>query len=52
MDRRNFIKTSAFATAATVVPSYGLFASNDDTIKVALVGCGGRGTGAAGKRRL
>lgn len=47
MDRRNFIKTSAFATAATVVPSYGLFASNDDTIKVALVGCGGRGTGAA-----
>ena len=35
-----------------VVPqgfSSSLFASGDDTIKIGLVGCGGRGTGAAGQ---
>jgi len=48
-DRRDFLKTSAMiagATAITTAP-LGVFASNDDTIKIALVGCGGRGTGAA-----
>src|SRR5690606_8979279 len=38
----------ASATAIGTVPLSGAFASsNDDTIKIALVGCGGRGTGAA-----
>ena len=52
--RRDFLKTSALvgAGAALVVPtgfSSSLFASGDDTVKVGLVGCGGRGTGAAGQ---
>ncbi len=49
-DRRNFVKTSAAAIGITAMgvhpfamPSY----SNDDTIRVGLIGCGGRGTGAA-----
>ena len=50
--RRDFLKTSALAGvgATLVVPagfSSSLFASGDDTVKVGLVGCGGRGTGAA-----
>ena len=52
--RRDFLKTSAIvgAGAALVVPagfSSSLYASGDDTIKVGLIGCGGRGTGAAGQ---
>jgi predicted dehydrogenase len=52
--RRDFLKTTALAGAgaALVVPtgfSSTLFASGDDTIKVGLIGCGGRGTGAAGQ---
>ncbi len=52
--RRDFLKTTAVAGvgAALVVPagfSSSLFASGDDTIKVGLIGCGGRGTGAAGQ---
>ena len=52
--RRDFLNTSALAGAgaALVVPagfSSSLFASGDDTVKVGLVGCGGRGTGAAGQ---
>ena len=48
--RRDFLKTSAGAMAATalggamVSPGY---AAENNTIKIALVGCGGRGTGAA-----
>jgi myo-inositol 2-dehydrogenase / D-chiro-inositol 1-dehydrogenase len=46
--RRDFLKTS---TAATATVGLGLFsnahAAGSDTIKVGLVGCGGRGTGAA-----
>jgi predicted dehydrogenase len=51
MPRRNFVKNAALATSgALLVPS--LLAAKahidgDDAIKVALVGCGGRGTGAA-----
>lgn len=50
--RRDFLKTSALtgAGATLIVPagfSSTLFASGDDTVKVGLVGCGGRGTGAA-----
>ncbi|MCX8157790.1 MAG: Gfo/Idh/MocA family oxidoreductase [Verrucomicrobiae bacterium] len=47
--RRNFLKTSA--TAAGVVLAAGLprpgYTAEDNTIRIALIGCGGRGTGAA-----
>lgn len=44
--RRNFLKTtSTLAAAAAIAP--GVFAANDDTLKLALIGCGGRGSGAA-----
>src|SRR5271156_5891508 len=43
--RRNFLKTtSTLAAAASLAP--GVFAAGDDTLKVALIGCGGRGSGA------
>ncbi|MFV0442488.1 MAG: Gfo/Idh/MocA family protein [Planctomycetaceae bacterium] len=48
--RRSFLKTSgATAVAASSMLSTApqLFAAQDSTIKVALVGCGGRGSGAA-----
>ena len=50
--RRNFIKTAAVASAgAAAANSLGfapsVFAAGDDTIRVGLIGCGGRGTGAA-----
>jgi predicted dehydrogenase len=45
LTRRSFLKaTSTLAAAASLAP--GVFASNDDTLKVALIGCGGRGSGA------
>jgi myo-inositol 2-dehydrogenase/D-chiro-inositol 1-dehydrogenase len=51
VDRRDFVKTSAAAAVGMTafgvhpfaMPSY----SYDDTIRVGLIGCGGRGTGAA-----
>src|SRR5262245_17471942 len=50
--RRTFVKESAVAVAATtaaaqlsVLPN--AHAAGSDTLKVGLVGCGGRGTGAA-----
>ena len=49
-DRRDFLKSTAMIAGATAIgtaPISGVFASNDDTIKIALIGCGGRGTGAA-----
>lgn len=48
-DRRQFLKTSAVAAAAAsqFSLSSAVYASGDDTVKVGLVGCGGRGTGAA-----
>jgi predicted dehydrogenase len=49
--RRTFIKNSALATgglmAMPLMSNAGYFTSVDDTIKVAVIGCGGRGTGAA-----
>ena len=55
--RREFLKLSGLVTGGTLLsalpyglsaaPRPGYFTSVDDTIKVALVGCGGRGTGAA-----
>lgn len=49
--RREFCKTSAMASggilAATLPVGVSAHVAGSDTIKVALVGCGGRGTGAA-----
>jgi predicted dehydrogenase len=45
--RREFIQTAAAASAAMALPLDGLFAAGSDVIRVGLVGCGGRGTGAA-----
>lgn len=50
--RRRFLqKTGAAAVASTLAGTLGIargaHAAGDDTLKVALVGCGGRGTGAA-----
>ena len=46
--RRDFIKTTAAAGLAAAIPgSLGLFAQGSDTMRVGVIGCGGRGTGAA-----
>lgn len=49
IDRRNFIATSATAAVGTALlpTSARAEAAGDREIKIALVGCGGRGTGAA-----
>jgi predicted dehydrogenase len=47
--RRSFLKNTASLAAASTVAagwSSGMYAGADSTIQVALVGCGGRGTGA------
>jgi predicted dehydrogenase len=45
LNRRHFLKTtSTLAAAAALAP--GVFAAGDDTLKLALIGCGGRGSGA------
>ena len=46
--RRDFLKTSAAAgaTAAGLAVSAKAYADGSDTIKVGIIGCGGRGTGA------
>lgn len=46
--RRQFIAASAVAAAAAP----GLFAAGNDTLKVGLIGCGDRGTGAASQALL
>lgn len=49
-ERRDFIKTSAVLTGGALlssIPLAGAYASGSDTIKIALIGCGSRGTGAA-----
>jgi predicted dehydrogenase len=46
MTRRTFVQTTAAAAAALAFP-HGLFAAGSDTLRVGLIGCGGRGTGAA-----
>ena len=49
--RRDFVKTSTLLAgglvAAPFISKANYFSGADDVIKVALVGCGGRGTGAA-----
>ncbi len=46
--RREFIKTTGMASLAAAMPRIsGAYAAGTDTIRVGVVGCGGRGTGAA-----
>lgn len=48
--RREFLKTSALLAGGAMLsgmPLAGVYAAGSDVIKVAVVGCGGRGTGAA-----
>ncbi|MET2983940.1 Gfo/Idh/MocA family protein [Aureibaculum conchae] len=49
--RRNFVKNSALLTGAIMLPTMPLSSMvnvhNDKKLKIALIGCGGRGTGAA-----
>lgn len=49
-DRRDFLKTTAMLAGGAMIssiPLAGAYASGSDTIKIALIGCGDRGTGAA-----
>ncbi|RZJ77502.1 MAG: Gfo/Idh/MocA family oxidoreductase [Flavobacterium sp.] len=49
-ERREFLKASALVAGGVMMSGYswaGVNSSVDDTIKIALVGCGDRGTGAA-----
>jgi len=46
VSRRDFIKTSAAGAAAVLAHSHHAYARGSDTIRVGLIGCGGRGTGA------
>ena len=49
--RRDFVKGSSLLAggilAAPLLSNANFFSGSDDTIKIAVVGCGGRGTGAA-----
>src|SRR2546426_421051 len=45
--RRDFLKTSAAGLGAAAILTPGAYAAGDEVLKVGLVGCGGRGTGAA-----
>ncbi len=50
--RRSFLKTGTAAAGAVGLQfsfNSGVFAAGSDQLKVGLVGCGGRGTGAAGE---
>jgi predicted dehydrogenase len=51
-DRREFLKTSSLAVAgslaALAIPR-SVHAAGSDVLKIGLIGCGGRGTGAAGQ---
>ena len=48
LTRRNFVRGTGAVLAASALPlARSAHAAGDDTLKVALIGCGGRGTGAA-----
>ncbi len=51
LTRRHFLKGASAATGLTLMGGLGIersaYAAGDDLIKIALIGCGGRGTGAA-----
>ncbi|AMQ55566.1 Gfo/Idh/MocA family oxidoreductase [Algoriphagus sanaruensis] len=47
--RRDFLKTSALVTGGMLAPSFlvpGAYAAPENHLKLAVIGCGGRGTGA------
>jgi len=46
VSRRTFIGTTAAAAAALAFPG-GVFAQGSDRLRIGVIGCGGRGTGAA-----
>src|SRR5512134_3307071 len=46
-NRRTFLKASAATVAATAVLPGAYAAAGNEVLRVGLVGCGGRGTGAA-----
>ena len=49
-NRRQFVTASTAATAALAIApalSHGAYAGGSDLLKLGLIGCGGRGTGAA-----
>src|ERR1700731_3844832 len=45
--RRQFLKTAAAVSALAGIKIPFVHAAEDNTLQVALIGCGGRGTGAA-----
>jgi myo-inositol 2-dehydrogenase/D-chiro-inositol 1-dehydrogenase len=49
--RRNFLKTTSTAVGGALLGGLSIersaYAAGDDTVKIALIGCGGRGSGAA-----
>ena len=45
--RRRFLKTSIAASAAGAFLSRSAYPAGNDLLRVGLIGCGGRGTGAA-----
>ena len=48
VSRRDFVKATAAISAATMLSGTGgVFAAGSDKIRVGVIGCGGRGTGAA-----
>jgi len=48
ISRRDFVKTSAVVSAAAMLSrTGGVFAAGSDKIRIGLIGCGDRGTGAA-----
>ena len=48
MQRRDFVKMGAVLGASAVLPKFSFAsAKGNDRIKVGLIGCGGRATGAA-----
>ena len=47
VDRRRFLQASAVAAASSLAGVPFVHADGDDTLKIGLIGCGSRGTGAA-----
>lgn len=46
-NRRSFLKAGALSAATIPLAGSGVFAQGSDVLKIGLVGCGGRGSGAA-----
>ncbi len=53
LNRRGFLKTTSTVVGGALLGGLSIersaFAAGDDTLKIALIGCGGRGSGAAGQ---